>query len=175
MNAAYLHLLLNHLPVIGTIFGLLLLLWAMLRKGKELQSAGLGVFVLAALAAVPVYLSGEPAEKVAEHLPGVAESFIESHERVALMALVAVIVTGVVSLAGLVLHRHAEKFPSYVAPVVLALAVITSGLMGWTANLGGQIRHTEIRSGSATLTSPEVNHQENQKEGQPVRKKDHDD
>ena len=175
MNTAYLHLLLNHLPVIGAIFGLVLLLWAMLQKSKELQSAGLGVFVLAALAAVPVYLSGEPAEKMVEYLPGVAESFIESHEKAALMALIAVVVTGVVSLAGLILHRRVEKYPGYVAPVVLALAAITSGLMGWTANLGGQIRHTEIRTGSATLTSPEGNNPENQKEGQPKRKKDHDD
>jgi hypothetical protein len=32
-------------------------------------------------------------------------------------------------------------------------AVIVSGLMAWTANLGGQIRHTEIRSNASPPTS----------------------
>ena len=29
---------------------------------------------------------------------------------------------------------------------VLVASLIVSGLMAWTANLGGQIRHTEIRA-----------------------------
>ena len=33
---------------------------------------------------------------------------------------------------------------AYAFTLVLSLA--TSGLMGWTANLGGQTRHTEIRA-----------------------------
>jgi hypothetical protein len=31
--------------------------------------------------------------------------------------------------------------------------VIVSGLMAWTANVGGQIRHTEIRSDASPATS----------------------
>jgi uncharacterized membrane protein len=145
MNGAHLHLLLNHLPVIGTIFGLLLLLFALLRKSEEVKRVALGVFVFAALAAVPTYLTGEPAEEVAEHLPGVAKALIESHEEAALFALIAAGLTGLVSLGGLFLSRRADKLPQWMVIAPLALALITSGLMGWTANLGGQIRHTEIR------------------------------
>jgi hypothetical protein len=35
--------------------------------------------------------------------------------------------------------------------VIVSLAV--TGLMAWTANIGGQIRHTEIRVGAAPSTS----------------------
>jgi hypothetical protein len=49
-------------------------------KSEELKKMSLWVFVLVALVALPVYLTGEPAEEVVEHLPGVAESFIESYE-----------------------------------------------------------------------------------------------
>src|SRR5215470_15297757 len=86
MNWAHVHLMLTHLQVIGTIFGVLLLLLALLKKSEELKRVSLGIFVLTALLALPVYLTGEPAEKVAEHLPGVTEPLIERHENAALFA-----------------------------------------------------------------------------------------
>jgi asparagine N-glycosylation enzyme membrane subunit Stt3 len=60
MNWAHIHLSLNHLPVVGTFFGVLLLLLALLRKSEELKRVSLGVFVLTALLALPVYFTGEP-------------------------------------------------------------------------------------------------------------------
>jgi hypothetical protein len=83
MNWAHIHLSLNHLPVVGIIFGVLLLLLALLRKSEELKRVSLGVFVLTALLALPVYFTGEPAEEVVEHVPGVAESLIGRHENAA--------------------------------------------------------------------------------------------
>jgi hypothetical protein len=87
MNWAHVHLMLSHLPVVGTIFGLLLLLLAQLRKSEELKRVSLGIFVLTALLALPVYFTGEPAEKVVEHLPGVTEPLIEEHENAALFGV----------------------------------------------------------------------------------------
>jgi uncharacterized membrane protein len=167
-----LHLLLNHLPVIGTIFGLLLLLFALLCKSEEVKRSALGVFVFAALTAVPTYLTGEPAEEVAEHLPGVTHALIESHEEAALFALLAIGLTGLVSLGGLWLARRAEKLPPWMIVAPLALALIAGGLLGWTANLGGQIRHTEIRqnatpaekTGAEAKPKQELNREENEKE-----------
>lgn len=154
MNYAHIHLLLNHLPILGTIFGLLLLAWATLRKSDELRCVSLGVFVVTAALAIPAYLTGEPAEEVVEHLPGVAESIIEQHENAALFALLGAALTGLVALVGLVFARRAAHLSGAVLAAVAVLAVGTSGLMGWTGNLGGQIRHTEIRSG-ASMTSEE--------------------
>jgi len=37
--------------------------------------------------------------------------------------------------------------------LMLAASLIVSGLMAWTANVGGQIRHTEIRSNASPPTS----------------------
>lgn len=50
MNAAHLHLALNHLPVIGSLFSALLLGWALLRSAYELKRAALGAVVLVAFA-----------------------------------------------------------------------------------------------------------------------------
>jgi hypothetical protein len=139
------------MPVIGTIFGVLLLLLALLRKSEELKRVSLGVFVFTALLAIPVYFTGEPAEKLIEHLPGVAEPLIERHENAALFALLMAGVTGIAALIGLIIFRRAEKTPGWVVGAALVLSLATSGLMGWTANIGGQIRHTEIR---ADFTAP---------------------
>jgi len=146
MNWAHVHLMLGHLPVVGTIFGVLLLLLALLRKSEELKRASLGIFVLTALLAQPVYFTGEPAEKVIEHLPDVTESLIEEHEDAALFALLMAGVAGIVALAGLILFRRAGRLPGWIVGAALVLSLATSGLMGWTANRGGQIRHTEIRA-----------------------------
>jgi uncharacterized membrane protein len=160
MNGAHLHLLLNHLPVLGTAFGLVLFLFAWLRKSREVKQVSLGVFVLAALSAVPAYLTGEPAEEVAEHLPGVTEALIEQHESAALVALSVAIATGVVALAGLFLTWRNKQLPHWQLPSWLALATLflaltTGGLMARTANIGGQIRHTEIRQNATPATPAE--------------------
>lgn len=155
MNGAHIHLLLNHLPIIGTIFGLLLLLYALLRKSDEVKRISLAVFVFTGLAAVPTYLTGEPAEEIAEKLPGVTEALIEGHEDAAMFALIAAIATSIVALAGLFIARRDRPFPSWLALTILLLALATGGLMARTANLGGQIRHTEIRAESAPSTPAE--------------------
>ncbi len=95
MNATHLHLLLNHLPVLGTLFGLGLLLFGIWRKSTELKKTSLGVLVLVALAAVPVYLTGEPAGDAVESLPGVSKPIMEQHEEAAGFAF-----TGSLALGG---------------------------------------------------------------------------
>lgn len=151
MNGAHWHLLLNHLPVLGTAFGILLLLFAWLKKSDEVKRVSLGVFVLTAICAVPAYLTGEPAEGVVESLAGVSEAIIENHESAALVALSVAIATGVVALAGLFLSRKAKPLPMWLMLVTLFLALATGGLMARTANLGGEIRHTEIRTGANAI------------------------
>lgn len=156
MDAAHIHLLLNHGPVVGTVFAILLLTWAALRRNPELTRAALGAFVLLALLGGVVYLTGEPAEEVVEGLPGVSEALIERHEEAALAATLALGVFGALALTVLVVYRRG--FPRAVPLVMLALSFVPMALMGWTANLGGQIRHEEIRPASvlgAAAAGPE--------------------
>lgn len=146
MNWAHMHLLLNHVPVLGTLFGLALLLYAVVRRNDGHKRVALGVFTLVALLALPTYFSGEPAEEVVEHRAGVSEPAIESHEDAALGALAGVEVLGLVALVGLFLSRGGRALPANAARAVVLVAILTAGLMARTANLGGQIRHAEIRA-----------------------------
>ena len=72
MNPSHLHLMLNHIPVVGMPFGLALVSLAFLRKSEELKRISLGFITIIALLAIPVYLTGEPAEELVENLPGTA-------------------------------------------------------------------------------------------------------
>jgi hypothetical protein len=146
MNATHLHLLLNHIPVLGTIFGLGLLTFALWRRSDELKKTALGVVVIVALLAIPAYLTGEPAEAAVKSLPGVSKPIIEQHEQAATVAFTGVLALGAAGLAGLLLFRRGKLVSAWFGSVMLAASLIVSGLMAWTANMGGQVRHTEIRS-----------------------------
>ncbi len=154
MDAAHLHLVLNHLPMLGVVFAGALFAIARWQGSAPFQRVSLGVLVFFALAAIPVYLTGEPAEDAVERIAGVSEQLIERHEDAAVVAFTAMEVLGALALLGVVLFARARAIPRVLAAGVLALTVVTSGLMGWTGYLGGMIRHTEIRSASMPGSVP---------------------
>lgn len=148
MNPAHLHLALNHLPLVGVLVGGLLLAWGLFRDQEPVVRAALGTLLLAGAAAVGVYFTGEPAEELVESLAGVSEAALEAHEEAALWAAVgggALAVLALVSLAAGRMRRATRRL----AGTTLAAAAVVLGVMAWTANLGGQIRHPEIRRGAA--------------------------
>ena len=145
MNTGHLHLMLTHVPVVGTIFALLLLGAGFLRRSDELKKAALWSFAIFAVVTIPVFLTGEPAEELVERLPGVSKSAIETHEDVAKIAFGAILSLGTCALGCLAFLRS-RAVPQWLALSVFTLALITSGLFGWTANLGGKVRHTEINA-----------------------------
>lgn len=149
MNTAHIHLLLNHLPVIGTVVAIALLAWALLRRNADLTRVSFAMFGVFAVFAVVVYLTGEPAEELVEHLPGVSHDMIEAHEEAAFAATLLLGALGTVASGGLFVFRRAAAIPLSFAAGVLALSLIPAGAMAWTANLGGQVRHSEIRADAA--------------------------
>jgi uncharacterized membrane protein len=145
MNWPHIHLIINHFPVIGFIFGLLFVLYAMLRKSEELKKTSLGFFVLVALITVPVYFTGDQAGDVMERLPDVSKSLVEQHEEAASVALTGAVILGIVAAGGLFFFRRAAAIPRWLMMLALILTIAVNGLVAYTANLGGQIRHPEAR------------------------------
>lgn len=153
MNAAHLHLILNHVPVLGTLIAVLLLITALVEKSDDLRRAALALFVGVALLAVPVYMSGEPAEEMVDRLPGVTEQQLDRHEDAATQALIAMSVVGLLAVGALAVARRSARGSRSLTVATLVLGIVTSGLMARAALLGGQVRHTEIRAGApATAT-----------------------
>lgn len=151
MNPAHFHLTTTHAPIFGIVFGLGLLLLAVWRKSEELKRVALLGFVVAALLALPAYLSGAPASEVLRQLtPGMTMDASDQHAESAILAFAGSLVLGVVALAGLIGFREGRKLPASFLGFVLLLALVACGLLGWTANLGGKIRHLELGPQSAT-------------------------
>ncbi|WP_437718249.1 hypothetical protein WMF45_18620 [Sorangium sp. So ce448] len=168
MNAAHLHLIINHLPIVGFAIAAVLLILAFFHRAERgaLRSAVL-VLVLSAAGAAAAYLSGEPAEEVVERLPGTSEQAMEVHEERAGVATALAGLTALAGIAALLLaerRRTAPGAPAAMtladaperrrtvssAPVVITLggAILTSGAMAWTGAAGGEIRHPEVRGGA---------------------------
>ncbi|QXD15855.1 hypothetical protein GQ464_002585 [Rhodocaloribacter litoris] len=152
MNAAHLHLLVNHLPLFGILFGLPLLAFGWWRGRDGLVRLALIFFVVAGLGAAAAYFSGEEAEEIVEHLAGVSHEAVEAHEDAAYYAFLSAIVLGVLSLGALLAFR--QDFPRWAAGVLSVLALGVFVLMARANNLGGQIRHPEIRDEQAAGARP---------------------
>lgn len=146
MNAVHWHLLLNHLPVLATPFGLAVLFWGILRRSEEVKKLALAVFIVSAVIAWPVRNTGREAGMSAPDSSDATEGFIGLHEQAADVALIALGVLGVVSLAALIIGRGSRPLPGWLAFLVLLSSATSSALLAQTAYLGGQVRHTEIRT-----------------------------
>lgn len=151
MTAHHLHLLLNHLPIIGLAIGLAVLIGGLLAKHSAIQMTGLLLTVITGLATIPANLTGEGAESVVENLPQVSEAMIEAHESAAERFLVAGLVTAVIAgLSAFVMVVAPRRWkPWMVAPTLLSGLLALS--LAWDAGAtGGQIRRPELRNGPIT-------------------------
>ncbi len=163
MNGAQIHLLVNHVPVLGVAFAAVLTAAGVVRGSDELKKAGLWAFVLAGLAALPAYFSGEGAEEVVEHLSGVSEALIHEHEEAAEKALAGALLLAASGAAALIHAYKNRALSAKAAPALLALSLPVLALLAYAAHLGGLIRHPELRpsaaagqAGSADEAPPEA-------------------
>ena len=149
LNLAHLHLLMNHLPTIGFGVGLALYIVAFFGKNDPLKKAGLVIFFLVAVMAIPTYVSGGAAERVLcpelKCPEDISVNTIRAHEDAALFAFLLMEITGFFSWLGLWQLRR-SPLASWNWTLVLLLGVASFGLMALAAAEGGEIRHPEIRA-----------------------------
>lgn len=147
MDTHHLHLVLNHIPVLGLLFGSAILMYGAWRHHDSVVRVALGLFAVSGLGAGAAYLTGEGAEEIVENIASIPHAVIESHEEMGLIALIAAAIVGGLSVLALFVWRTVD-IPRWATVVALVLALAASGVVGYTANLGGQIRHPELRATS---------------------------
>ncbi len=157
MNSAHIHLVLNHIPIFTTAFGLILITLSRLGLRATTLRIGLYTLIAGAAFAVPAYLTGEPAEEIVEHVAGVASGAIDAHEEIASIALACSALLGIIAAFALYrMHASNEIAKSFVV-ALLALAAVSSSLFGVTAYMGGQIHHTEIAGAGVPIQDQQAN------------------
>jgi hypothetical protein len=153
MNWAHVHLLVNHIPILGGIFAFLLLAWGWLRGEPVVIRLALALFVLLAAAAIAVHSTGERAVDAVEKLPGVTRELIDTHESAAGKATTVYFVAGLVALGGLIAFRRRPTLPTWYLALMLLVGAASAGTIAWAGLLGGNIRHTEVRPGATAQPS----------------------
>ncbi len=145
MNPAHAHLILNHIPVLGAFSSLLFLIYALWKKDESFVKFTFQWLILVGLLTIPAFLTGEPAEEHIEHMAGVSEALIEAHEDAALYGLILTEAMAALSLLGIFLFNKKPSHALKLIKVLLLVALFNVTAMIRIANLGGEIRHPEIR------------------------------
>jgi uncharacterized membrane protein len=145
MTDAHYHLVVNHFPIIGTIFGLGILTVGMFLKQNTVKNVSYVLFIVSAVFAALSMGTGEGAEEMVENMPNIGKQIIHEHEEIAEKLALVLYLLGLVSLLGLYTNskNHSKaKLVSFLALTVALVAVFLAQKVGTT---GGEIRHTEIR------------------------------
>jgi uncharacterized membrane protein len=146
MNQAHYHLLVNHLPILGTLFGMLTLAAGFIIKNSTVKRTGLGILIFAAISVFAANITGEGAEEIVEPIAGIEKSYIHEHEEAAETLIGIMIALGVISIFTLVVDVLQRKYAPILYILTLVFSIITMFFAQKTGTTGGEIRHTEIRA-----------------------------
>lgn len=155
MNVPHLHLLLNHVPTVGTAIAIGLLLLSLIRRNTHLTRVSFEVFCVVALLTLPVYLSGVATGMTLEKLPDISKAAIARHHDQAMLSFLFMLLTGGAAWMGVWRFRRVGNLSTANVAIVLVLSLLTIGGMATTATIGGEIRHPEILApGETAPTAP---------------------
>jgi uncharacterized membrane protein len=144
MNATHIHLLITHLPIFGTMLGVLVLIFGFIVKSDHVKMAAYGIFVISAVGAAMAYFTGESTEETAEHVFNASRNAIHEHEEAAQFAFWSMMILGVLSLVTTYFTLKKHTAARKLSMAVLAFGLFSFSVVARTGYLGGQIRHTEI-------------------------------
>jgi hypothetical protein len=152
----YLHVLINHVPIIGTFMGLVGLLVGLFLRQRIALIPALAILVLAGISAWPVYATGDAAYKPIRKIADEAGAdWLDEHmDRADRTVWTFYAMAGVAAAAMAVPLR----WPKSATPFTLVAAVLAVACVGagaYIAQPGGRIRHVEFRPPDSVPPSPE--------------------
>ena len=157
MSTTHAHLLLNHFPTVGLVMTIGLFLAGIVARSDQLKRASLVAFIGLGLIVLPTYVTGNAAAetlcigKVAEPCADsqISRPLIERHEGAAVLALTLIVTTAGFAWLGLWQHRRTQRIAPWNIVVIALTSSVAMGLVARAANIGGEIRHPEVRAAAA--------------------------
>jgi uncharacterized membrane protein len=138
---AYIHLLSNHFPILGSLFGVLLLVVALVKPNLNTTLSAYLILLVSGIGGFVAYFTGEPAEESIEHVPGISHKLIHVHEEMAENALIFVFLLTAAAIVGLWAERAQWSSAKKIERFTLVVGIIAFILFAFTGYLGGHIRH----------------------------------
>ena len=161
MNAAHWHLVVNHLPIIFPIVGIIVMITGLISKSEAVKRTAFMIFAIGAISTMAAMNTGEEAEEVVEEIAGISHDLIENHEETAETFALLSYLLGGLSLIGLWASFKEKSFSQLLAIGTLIFAFVVLFFGRATGTTGGEIRHSEIRSG---YEMPADHHEEHEDE-----------
>lgn len=146
MNEAHLHLVVNHMPIVGLLIGILILITGLLLKKSEVKLTALAVLIFSAIASIPAFYTGEGAEEVVENIAGISKTLIHDHEELAEKFFTLTLIMGAIAIIAFIAEIKKFKYAKHLIIIVLVLSISDMVLAKFVGTSGGEIRHTEIRT-----------------------------
>jgi uncharacterized membrane protein len=158
MSPVWMHLLVNHVSIVGTFIGLTIVIVGLFMKSSVVKNVGLIVFVATGLTVYGAFLTGEPAEEAIENLPGISEQVIHNHEEAARWSLTAMSAALVFCLLTLFYKPQNAVVRNAIMTAFLITSVVAYAVIIKTSHDGGLIRRQDLNP-SPTIIERSSNHQ----------------
>ena len=151
MEADYIHLIVNHIPIFSVGFGLLILLWGLIKKNTAILQIALVFFLLGAVSSYVAMETGEAAEDIVEELNVASHDIIHDHEEAAEIAFWFTILTGVISAVGFFALSYNIRWQNTLFGILAISALISLGALLYTAYQGGKIFHPKSQTSNVEI------------------------
>lgn len=154
MDPVWMHLLVNHIPIIVTAFALLMVIGAVIIKNDMIKRIGLILYVTSGLTVYAANFTGEPAEEKLEQIAGISHKQIHEHEEAAELMVTLMSIGLVLAL----LHLFGKPANPKLQQIILVGFLIVGALASFqgvrTGHEGGLIRRPELGGAPATNVPP---------------------
>jgi uncharacterized membrane protein len=139
----YVHLLINHFPVVLTISALSVTILALLLGRRGLWLTAMGTLTAAGAFAYPVFFTGGKADRALNDPWYIHPGTIEAHDNAAGIALTVILIVGAFAAYSWwrSLKRPADLIPGWMRAGVVVGALAAVGTVTYTSYLGGKIVH----------------------------------
>ncbi len=143
MSWPYIHLLINHFPVVLSTSALGIAILALLLNRRGLWLTAMGTLTLAGFFVYPVFLTGKQADHALNDPWYIKHGTIEAHDASATWTLWVILIVGVFAAYSWwrSVKRPAEATPGWMKAGVLVGSIFAASTVARTAYFGGKIIH----------------------------------
>ena len=145
MNAAHLHLMTVHVPVVGCWGLFILFLLSAHFRDERLFKISCWLLLSILLLATVAYFSGPPAYELLGDRYQLDQETVEFHAVLARSCLLAMVVLSMVVGNALIQGFQGETVPRWQRTVIIIGTLALAGFWSVAAHWGGRIRHPEIK------------------------------
>jgi uncharacterized membrane protein len=118
-NPIFIHLITNHFPIFGFLFGAVFLFYGLRKDDRDIRKFSLFILILSTILTAVAYFSGHNSEEIIEKISGISHEALETHESIALIPFSLAIIVGILSILAFLQIRQGyildnlSPFPPY--------------------------------------------------------------